>query len=81
MCILEIIKTKHKCPVRHSVLKALGQLTCLKNLYVYYSFELLFNFDFFKNLYQREGVGGRTGEEKGAYGTFGEWGPRKGEII
>ena len=21
-----------------------------------------------------EGVGGRTGEEKGAYGTFGEWG-------
>ena len=29
-----------------------------------------------------KGVGGRTGEEKGAYGTFGEWGgARKGEII
>ena len=28
-----------------------------------------------------EGVGGRTGEEKGAYMTFGEWGARKGEII
>ena len=26
-------------------------------------------------------VGGRTGGEKGAYGTFGEWGARKGEII
>ena len=28
-----------------------------------------------------EGVGGRIGGGKGAYGTFGGWGARKGEII
>ena len=30
---------------------------------------------------KREVLGGRTEEEKGAYGTFREWGARKGEII